>query len=61
MPAAEGCHYWADRKEESIAKDNGCISDDDKSHKMYTEGSFVDQDGRPAFGESQRLCYMSLD
>jgi len=28
MAAAEDYRYWADRKEESIENDNGCISDD---------------------------------
>jgi len=50
MAAAEDYHYWPDRKEESIENDNGCICDDDESHKKDTEWSFVDQDGRRAFG-----------
>ena len=44
MAAVEDYRYWADRKEESIENDNGCISDDDESHKKVTEWSFVDQD-----------------
>jgi len=46
MAAAEDYRYWADRKEESIENDNGCISDNDESHKKDTEWSLVDQDGR---------------
>jgi len=49
MAAAEDYRYWADRKKESIENDNGCISDDDESHKKDTEWSFIDQDGRRAF------------
>jgi len=49
MAAAEDYRYWADRKEESIENDNGCISHDDESHKKDTEWSFIDQDGRLAF------------
>jgi len=37
MAAAEDYRYWADRKEECIENDNGCISDDDESHKKDTE------------------------
>jgi len=36
MAAAEDYRYWADRKEESIENNNGCISDDDESHKTDT-------------------------
>ena len=54
MAAAEDYRYWADRKEESIENDNGCISDDDESHKKDTEWSFVDQDGRRAFGREPK-------
>jgi len=50
MAAAEDYRYWADRKEESIENDNGCISDDDESHTKDTEWSFVDPDGRRGFG-----------
>jgi len=50
MAAAEDYCYWADRKEESIENDNGCIFNDDESHKQDTEWSFVDQDGRRSFG-----------
>jgi len=32
MAALEDYRYWAHRKEESIANDKGCISDDDESH-----------------------------
>jgi len=53
MAAAEDYRYWADRKEESIENDNGCISDDDESHKKDTEW-FVDQDGRRAFGREPK-------
>jgi len=61
MAAAEDYRYWANRKEESIENDNGCISDDDESHKKDTEWSFVDQDGRQHLEESQRLYYLSVD
>jgi len=54
MAAAEDYRYWANRKEESIENDNGCISDDDKSHKKDTEWFFVDQDGRRAFGREPK-------
>jgi len=54
MAAAEDYRYWADRKEESIENDNGCISDDDESHKKDSEWSFVDQDGRRAFGREPK-------
>ena len=54
MAPAEDYHYWADRKGESIQNDNGCISDDDESHKKDTEWSFVDQDGRRAFGREPK-------
>ena len=54
MAAAEDYRYWADRKEESIENDNGCISDNDKSHKKDTEWSLVDQDGRRAFGREPK-------
>jgi len=54
MAAAEVYCYWADRKEESIENDNGCISDDDESHKKDTKWSFVDQDGRRAFGREPK-------
>jgi len=54
MAAAEDYRYWADRKEESIENDNGCISDDDESYKKDTEWSFVDQDGRLAFGREPK-------
>jgi len=37
MAAAEDYDYWADRKEESIENDNGCISDDNESHKKDTK------------------------
>jgi len=52
MAAGVDYHYWADRKEESIGNHNGCISEDDESHKKDTEWSFVDQDGRRAFGRA---------
>jgi len=54
MAAVEDYRYWADRKEQSIENDNGCISDENKSHNNYTEWSFVDQDGRPAFGREPK-------
>jgi len=54
MAAAEDYRYWADKKEESIENDNGWISDYDESHKQDTEGSFVDQDGRRAFGREPK-------
>jgi len=54
MAAAQDYRYWADRREESIENNNGCISDDDKSHKKDTEWSFVDQDGRRAFGREPK-------
>jgi len=54
MAAVEDYRCWADRKEESMQKDDGCISDDDESHKKDIEWSFVDQDGRRAFGREQR-------
>jgi hypothetical protein len=54
MAAVEDYRCWADRKEERMEHDNGCISDDDESHKKDTEWSFVDQDGRPAFGRQPR-------
>jgi len=46
MAAAEDYRYWADKKEESIENDNGCISDDNESHKKESEWSWVDQHGR---------------
>jgi len=54
MTAAEDYRYWAARKEESIENDNGCISDNDESHKKDTEWSFIDQDGRRAFGREPK-------
>ena len=45
---------WADRKEEGAERDNGCISDDDESHKKDIAWSFVDQDGTRAFGREPR-------
>jgi len=54
IPAAEDYRYCADRKEESIENDNGCISDDDESHKKDTEWSFIDQDGRRVFGREPK-------
>jgi len=54
MAAVEDYHYWADRKEESIDNDNGCISDDDESHKKDTKWSPVNQDGRRAFGREPK-------
>jgi len=30
MAAVEDYRYWADRTEDSIENDNGCISDDDE-------------------------------
>jgi len=49
MAAAEDYRYWAYRKEESIENYNGCISDDNESHKKDTQCSFVDLDGRRVF------------
>jgi len=37
MAAVEDYRYWADRKEETIEDNNGCISDDDESDKKDTE------------------------
>jgi len=54
MAAAEDYRYWADRKEESIENDNCCISDEDESHKKDTEWSFINQDGRCAFGREPK-------
>jgi len=54
MAAAEDYRYWADRKEECIEDNNGCISNDDESHKKDTEWSFVDRVGRPAFGREPK-------
>jgi len=54
MAEAEDHHYWPDRKEESIENDNGCISDDDESHKKDTEWSFVDQDVKRGFGREPK-------
>jgi len=54
MAATEDYCYWADRKKESIENDNGCISDNDESHKKDTEWSLVDQDGRRAFGREPK-------
>jgi len=54
MATAEDYRYWADRKEESIENDNGCISDDDESHKKDTAWAFVDQDSRRAFGREPK-------
>jgi len=54
MAAAEDYGYWADGEEESIENDNGCIFNDDESHKKDTEWSFVDQDGRRSFGREPK-------
>ena len=54
MAGAEDYHYWSDRKEESIEKDNGCISDDEESHKKDTEWSLVNQHRRRAFGSEPK-------
>jgi len=54
MAAVEDYRYWAARKEESIENDNGAISDNDESHKKDTEWSFIDQDGRRAFGREPK-------
>ena len=54
MAGAEDYRYWADRKEESIDNDNGCIPYDEESHKKDTEWSFVDQNGRRAFGREPK-------
>jgi len=37
MAAVEDYRYWADRKEETMGKNKGCISDDDESDKKDTE------------------------
>jgi len=42
MAAAEDYRFWADKKEQSIENDNGCICDDGESHKKDTEWSFID-------------------
>ncbi|PUU79860.1 hypothetical protein B9Z19DRAFT_1124577 [Tuber borchii] len=44
MATVEDYHSWANRKEGRTKTDNGCISDDDKSHKKNTEWFFVNQD-----------------
>jgi len=54
MAAVKDYRYWTDRKEERIETDNGCISDNDESHKKDTKWSFVDQDGRRAFGREPK-------
>jgi len=54
MAATGDYGYWTDTKEESIENGNGCISDDDESHKKETEWLFVDQDGRRAFGREPK-------
>jgi len=54
MAATEDYRYCAHRKEESIEHDNGCISDDDESHKKDTKWSLVDQAGRRAFGREPK-------
>jgi len=54
MAATEDYCYWADRMEESIENNNGCISNDDKSHKKDSEWSFVDEDDRRAFGREPK-------
>ena len=54
MAAVESYLYWADRKEESIENDNGCILDDNESRKKDTEWTFVDQDRRRAFGREPK-------
>jgi len=54
MAATKDYHYWDDRKEESINNNNGCISDNGESHKKETAWSFVDSDGRRAFGREPK-------
>jgi len=54
MAAAEDYRYWADRKEESIENNNGCISDDDELHKKDTKWSFVDLYGKRALGREPK-------
>jgi len=54
IAAAQDYRYWAERKEESIENDNGWISDDNESYKKDTEWSFIDQDGRRAFGREPK-------
>jgi len=57
MATAEDYRYLADRKEDSIENDNGCISDDDESYKKDTEWSFLDQDGRQALGRKPKAIF----
>jgi len=54
MTAAEDYHYCTDRKEESKENNNGCMFHDDESHRKDTEWSFIDQDGRQAFGREPK-------
>jgi len=61
MAAVEDYHYWADRKEESIENYNGCISDDDESHKKNTECLLLIRMAGGHLEESQRLYYLSVD
>jgi hypothetical protein len=54
MASIEDYRGWADRQEQSDEDDYDCISDDDESQKKDTAWSFVDQDGRRAFGKEPR-------
>ena len=58
MASVEDYCYWADSKEASRENDNGCISNDDESHKKDTEWSFVDQDSRSAFGREPKAILL---
>jgi hypothetical protein len=54
MATIEDYRGWADRQEQSDEDGYDCISDDDESQKKDTAWSFVDQDGRRAFGKEPR-------
>ena len=54
MATIEDYRGWADRQEQSDEDDYDCISDDDESQQKDTAWSFVDQDGRRAFGKEPR-------
>jgi len=54
LTAAEDYRYSADRKEEIIENYNGWSSDDDESHKKDTVWSFLDKEGRRAFGREPK-------
>ena len=54
MAAVENYCFSADRNGHSAEEDNGCISDNDESHKKDIAWCFVDQDGKHAFGKELR-------